>query len=81
MVKLVEIDEENFLKFARLRVGEEQKGFLDSARGILARGYAYRENRARVIGIMADKEPVGQTPYICRKSPGNIRRLSNIPAG
>ncbi len=59
MVKLVEIDEENFLKFACLRVGEEQKGFLDSARGILARGYAYRENRARVIGIMADKEPVG----------------------
>lgn len=59
MVKLVEIDGENFLKFAHLRVGEEQKNFLASASGILARGYAYRENRAKVIGIMADKNPVG----------------------
>lgn len=59
MVKLVEIDENNFLDFARLRVQEDQKHFLDSAGGILARGYAYRGNRAKVYGIMADGQAVG----------------------
>lgn len=59
MVSLVEVNGDNFLDFERLRVGEEQKGFLDSAKGIIARGYAYRENRARVIGITADGQPVG----------------------
>lgn len=59
MVKLVEIDENNFINFARLRVQENQEKYLDSAKGILARGYAYRENRARVIGIMADGQFAG----------------------
>lgn len=59
MVRLVKIDGENFLDFARLCVHEGQGRFLDSAKGILARGYAYRENRARVIGIMADGQVAG----------------------
>lgn len=59
MVKLVDVDENNFINFARLRVQEDQEKFLDDARGILARGYAYRENRARVIGIMANGQFAG----------------------
>ena len=59
MVTLFEIDGENFLAVRRLSVSEEQKGFLDSATGILARGYAYRGCRARVWGVAADGEPVG----------------------
>ena len=41
---------------ARLGVREEQRAFLDSPAGILARGYAYRKNRARVIGIAVDED-------------------------
>ena len=59
MLRLVEINEDNFLAFRALSVAEEQKGFLDSAVGILARGYAYRACRARVIGVAAGGEAVG----------------------
>ena len=51
MIRLIEVNEDNWMAFAALRGREEQKGFLDSARGILARGYAYRASRARVFGI------------------------------
>ena len=54
MIRLVEIDENNWEEAARLGVREEQRAFLDSPAGILARGYAYRKNRARVIGIAVD---------------------------
>ncbi|MBO4368358.1 MAG: GNAT family N-acetyltransferase [Clostridia bacterium] len=57
MIKLVGVDEHNWLKVRDLAVAEEQKGFLDSALGILARGYVYRACRARVIGI-ADGETI-----------------------
>lgn len=43
MVKLIEIDGNNFPDIVRLRVQEDQARFLDSAKGILARGYAYRK--------------------------------------
>ena len=51
MIKLVGIDESNWEEARALSVSEEQKGFMDSAPGILARGYVYRDSRARVIGI------------------------------
>ena len=59
MIRLVDVDEENFLDIVRLRVEENQTGFLDSAQGILARGYVYRKNRARVIGIADNQKIVG----------------------
>ncbi|MBQ4425107.1 MAG: GNAT family N-acetyltransferase [Lachnospiraceae bacterium] len=59
MVKLVDINESNFFAFRRLRVRAEQAGFLDSAVGILARGYVYRAERARVFGIMDGECAVG----------------------
>ena len=54
MIKLVEIDENNREEAVLLEVTDDQKGFLDSAAGILARGHIYRENRARVTGIALD---------------------------
>ena len=59
MIRLIEIDEYNWLDFRRLSVGRDQRDFLDSAVGILARGYVYRDSRARVFGIVDDEEPVG----------------------
>ncbi len=59
MLKLIDIDEGNFFAFRGLSVLPEQEGFLDSAVGILARGYLYRDCRARVIGIVNDDIPVG----------------------
>ncbi len=44
---------------AALRIREEQRGFVDSALGILARGYAYRACRARVIGLAEGETFVG----------------------
>lgn len=51
MLKLTDINEDNWLEVRRLSVADTQKGFLDSALGIIARGYVYRASRARVIGI------------------------------
>lgn len=59
MLKLIEVTEENWLDLRRLSVSETQKGFLDSALGILARGYVYRHDRARVIGIADDGTMIG----------------------
>ena len=59
MLKLVEVDEQNWQAVAGLSVREEQRGFLDSAVGILARGYVYRASRARVIGIADEGTIVG----------------------
>ncbi len=59
MLKLVEINEQNWLDVKQLKVNAEQEGFLDSAVGILARGYVYRSQRARVLGIECDGEIIG----------------------
>ena len=59
MVRLIEINEENWLQARGLSVAEEQKGFLDSAVGILARGWLYRACRPRVIGIAKGESLVG----------------------
>lgn len=59
MLRLVDVNEQNWLDIRRLSVGEGQRGFLDSALGIIARGYVYRSCRARVIGIADDDTAVG----------------------
>ena len=59
MLRLFDINEENWLAVRRLSVADGQQGFLDSAVGILARGYVYRAARARVIGIADGETAVG----------------------
>lgn len=59
MIRLVEIDERNFSRVRQLKVGEDQQRFLDSPLGILARGYVYRAQRARVLAAENDGEIVG----------------------
>lgn len=59
MVNLIELNEENWMDFAVLSVDESQKTFLASNIGVIARGYVYRNFRAKVIGIVADGVPVG----------------------
>ena len=59
MVRLVEIDAGNWTAFRRLSVCPAQEVFLDTAVGILARGYVYRGARARVIGICEGDLAVG----------------------
>jgi len=59
MIELFEITEENMFAVRGLAVREDQKGFLDSALGIIARGYIYRESRARVFGIAHGGEAIG----------------------
>lgn len=59
MVNLIELSEENWMDFAGLSVDENQKHYLASNIGILARGYAYRYSRANVIGIVFDGTPIG----------------------
>jgi len=59
MLRLVDVNEGNWLNVRQLSVGNGQEGFLDSALGIIARGYVYRHCRARVIGIADDDMIVG----------------------
>lgn len=59
MLRLTDIDEENWLEARNLAVSEDQRGFLDSALGILARGYVYRASRARVFGLAEGAKLVG----------------------
>jgi len=51
MIQLADVNDQNWLEISALSVNENQKQFLDSAVGIIARGYAYRSCSARVIGI------------------------------
>ena len=59
MIRLTPIDEGNFFAARALAVAPEQRGYLDSAEGILARGYLYRSQNARVWGVEADGTLVG----------------------
>lgn len=59
MIRLTDIAEENWMDVARLSVAEDQRTFLDSPIGILARGYVYRASNARVIGIADDQTLIG----------------------
>ena len=64
MIELIEINAQNYPEAARLSVSDEQQRFLDTAQGILARGYVYRGDNARVLGIAADGRLVGL--LLCR---------------
>jgi len=59
MLRLTGIGEDNWTDAAGLAVRDDQRRFLDSAVGIIARGYVYRSSRARVIGIAEDSTVIG----------------------
>ena len=59
MLKLMDVNDRNWLEVRNLSVSNTQAAFLDSAVGILARGYVYRHDRARVIGIADDDRMIG----------------------
>jgi RimJ/RimL family protein N-acetyltransferase len=59
MIRLIEIGEDNWLDFVGLYLPEEQQRFLDRPVGILARGYVYRSENARVFGIADEGSAVG----------------------
>ena len=59
MIRLTDIHEGNFFSARALSVAPEQRGFLDTAEGILARGYLYRRENARVWAIEADGAVIG----------------------
>ena len=50
MIKLTEITEDNWLDAAGLTVSDEQKNFVATAVGIIARGYVYRDCNSNTIG-------------------------------
>ena len=59
MIRLANIDETNFFAARALSLREDQRRFLDSPLGILARGYVYRNERARVLAVMDEGTVVG----------------------
>jgi len=59
LVKLVDITVDNFMEARRLKVKDHQRAFVDSASGILSRGYAYKDHRPQVFMIQKDQTPVG----------------------
>ncbi len=59
MIWLKPITEDNWKEASRLSVGKEQQAFLDTPTGILARGYVYRNNNARVLSIVNETAIVG----------------------
>ena len=59
MLRLTDVTEDNGLETASLSVSDDQKGFVASAVGILARGYVYRGCGGRVFVIENDGVIVG----------------------
>lgn len=59
MIKLVDVNEQNWLDVVSLHVNEEQKKFPDSPIGIIARGYVCRSCNARVYGISNHEHMIG----------------------
>ena len=59
MIRLFDVNEQNWLDVFSLSVNEEQKKFLASPVGIVARGYVYRSCNARVYGISNDEHMIG----------------------
>ena len=58
-VRLGELDESNFLDACSLSVSDEQRAFVSSPVGIIARGYVYRGCGARVFTVLLDERIVG----------------------
>ena len=69
MIRLADVDENNFEALRRLDVAPEQRRFLDSPLGILARGYVYRTQRARVLAILGETMTPTTLSTYC--GPGN----------
>ena len=59
MITLKEIDENNWLRVAQLETTKEQKQFVASSVGIMARAYAMRAQNARAYAIAYEKNIVG----------------------
>lgn len=59
MIKLFDVNEQNWLDVISLSVHEDQKKYLDKPIGIVARGYIYRSCNARVFGISNDEDVIG----------------------
>lgn len=60
-IRLGEITQENWLEAARLELEEGQSAFVAGPMGILARGYIYRDCRARVWTVEENGWIVGLT--------------------
>lgn len=56
---LLDIDESNWTRLLTLQLSEEQKDYVASPMGILARGYVYRDYNAKVFGIQNNEEIIG----------------------
>lgn len=61
MIKLIDIDPDNWR--SGLKVADSQEKYVASSAGILARAYAYRNQRSRAFIICADEAPVGLGLY------------------
>lgn len=61
MIHLVDIDPGNWR--LRLQVSESQKTYVANSAVMLARAYAYREQRSRAFVIYNDETPVGMGLY------------------
>ena len=61
MIYLADIDPGNWR--LDLKVAESQKNYVASSAVMLARAYAYREQRSRAFVIYADETPVGMGMY------------------
>ena len=61
MIHLVDIDPDNWR--LDLKVAESQKNYVASSAVMLARAYAYREQRSRAFVIYNDETPVGMGMY------------------
>jgi ribosomal protein S18 acetylase RimI-like enzyme len=59
MISLIDVTEDNFQTICALNVTEEQKDFLASPTGILARAYAKRNRNARAMAITDDETIIG----------------------
>ena len=59
MIKLVEVNEANWLEIRSLSVSEGQDAFLDSPVGILARGYVYRNCNGKILVIENNDTVIG----------------------
>lgn len=61
MLKLIDVNEENWR--TPLKVAEHQKEYVANSTVILARAYAYRNQRSRAFIIYDDKTPIGMGLY------------------
>ena len=59
MIRLADIDETNFFAARAMTLREDQRRFLDSPVGIIARGCVYRAQRARVLAVVEGERVVG----------------------